>query len=295
MSRATGGGENWVALLGVKGGPAIRPGSALPTSSLLALGGRLIVVDCGLGVTRGLVGQGMSLSALEMIFITHLHSDHYLELGPLLHTAWTAGLKTPVRVFGPEGVAQYWQAFLVSMQADIDLRMADEGRPDLRALIQIHVLEAGLVVVESGLEVQALRNIHPPLVETFALSFAADGHRVVFSGDTAFHPPLAEFAHGADLLIHEAMLETALDALFARIGNGDDRLRRHWMRAHTTAQDAARLAELAGVKALALNHLIPSDDPGFGKADWLNAVRPHWQGPLHLGHDGMRIAIGTAA
>ena len=72
-----------LVLLGSKGGPALRPGGPWPSSSLLELGGRNIVVDSGLGVTRGLVDAGISLKALDLIFITHLHSDHVLELGPL--------------------------------------------------------------------------------------------------------------------------------------------------------------------------------------------------------------------
>jgi ribonuclease BN (tRNA processing enzyme) len=124
-----------LALLGSKGGPAIRPGSAMPTASLLVLGGRKVVIDCGLGVTRGLTQQGMALAELDIVIITHLHSDHYLELGPLLHTAWTAGLKSMVRIFGPAGLDDYWSHFVRSMQFDIDLRIEDEGRPDLRSLV----------------------------------------------------------------------------------------------------------------------------------------------------------------
>ena len=135
--------KNYVALLGTKGGPAIRPGSTMPTSSLLKLGQQTAVVDCGLGVTRGLIDQGIQLKDIDLIFITHLHSDHYLELGPLLHTAWTAGLKTPVTVYGPVGLADYWTAFLQSMKADIDLRIENEGRPDLAALVSIETIEAG--------------------------------------------------------------------------------------------------------------------------------------------------------
>ena len=101
-----------LVLLGSKGGPALRPGGPWPSSSLLELGGRTIVVDCGLGVTRGLVDAGIGLKALDLIFITHLHSDHVLELGPLIHTAWTAGLATPVEVFGPPGTGHYWRRFL---------------------------------------------------------------------------------------------------------------------------------------------------------------------------------------
>jgi ribonuclease BN (tRNA processing enzyme) len=282
---------DYVALMGTKGGPAIRPGSTMPTSSLLSLGGRRVVVDCGLGVARGLTLQGMRLQDIDLILITHLHSDHYLELGPLLHTAWTAGLKSPVDVWGPPGLAAYWGHFIASMQADIDIRIEDEGRPDLRDLVRFHEITTDAPMNFGALRVTAMRNAHPPLIDTYALRFEAEGKAVVFSGDTAFMPELADFARGADLLIHEAMLGEALPALMARIGNGDDRLMKHWLRAHTLAAGAARIAAMAGVKALALHHLIPSDDPAYGPAEWQASIAAHWQGPFHLGHDGLRIAL----
>jgi len=263
----------------------------MPTSSLLTLDAQQIVVDCGLGVTRGLVDQGMQLKDLGLIFITHLHSDHYLELGPLIHTAWTAGLKSPVKIWGPLGLATYWENFVASMLADIALRIADEGRPDIRNLVTIHVIEEGDFIQLGNLTVSAMRVDHPPLTDCFALSFRTPACHVVFSSDTCYFPALADFAKGADLLIHEAMLHAALAPLVARVGNGDDRLMQHLMRSHTTAQDAARIATAAGVRALALHHLLPSDDPDFGPADWDAAVSPHWSGPFHLGTDGLRIAL----
>lgn len=283
--------DNYVSLLGTKGGPAIRPGSSMPTSNLICLNGKQMVVDCGLGVTRGLVDQGMQLKNLSMIFITHLHSDHYLELGPLLHTAWTAGLKTRVEIWGPAGLDVYWDGFVSSMKADIDLRIEDEGRPDLRDLVQIHVIDIGTVVERGGLSVSALRTIHPPLIDTFALSFRTEEVHVVFSGDTAPLNALENFAKGADLLIHEAMLEAALPALMERIGNGSDKLMKHWLRSHTFAQDAAKTAVAAEVKQLALSHLIPSDDPTYTDAHWRDAVAGIWNGALHIGKDGMRIDL----
>lgn len=293
MSNVTADGPvgDFVALLGTKGGPAIRPGSTMPTSSLVQLDGRRIVVDCGLGVARGLIDQGMALRDLSLVFVTHLHSDHYLELGPLLHTAWTAGLSTPVIVYGPAGLDAYWRHFLDSMRADIELRQSDEGRPELASLVAIRTLEAGTVIDEGGLRVVAMRNIHPPLLDTFALSFRGTCSHVVFSGDTAPMDLLADWATGCDLLIHEAMLEPALEALFARVGNGDERLREHWLRSHSFAADAARLATRAKAGALALHHLIPSDDPDYGAEDWRAAVAPHWSGALHVGRDGLVIPL----
>ncbi len=282
---------NYVALLGTKGGPAIRPGSSMPTSSLVCLNNHKIVVDCGLGVTRGLVDQHMALKELSTIFITHLHSDHYLELGPLIHTAWTAGLNSHVDVWGPPGLELYWESFLKSMQADINLRINDEGRPDLETLVRIHVIDAGHVIDHHAITVEAMRVTHPPLIDCFALSFKTEENHVVFSGDTAPMEALADWASGCDLLIHEAMLEEALPALFARIGNGDDRLRQHWMRSHTLAHDAAQLATRAKASALALHHLIPSDDPDFKKTHWQAAVKPYWDGVLYIGHDGLVIPL----
>lgn len=283
--------ENYVALLGTKGGPAIRPGSSMPTSALYVLGGQQIVVDCGLGVTKGLVDQGMQLADLSLVFITHLHSDHYLELGPLIHTAWTAGLKTRVEIYGPAGLADYWDGFLTSMAADIDLRIADEGRPDLRALVTIHTINANMFYDRNGLSVTAIRTQHPPLVDCFALSFRTDAVHVVFSGDTAPIPEMVDFARDADLLVHEAMLEPALPALMARVGNGSDKLLQHMLRSHTFAHDAAKIATKAGVKHLALSHLVPADDPDYTVADWRAAVAGHWDGPLTIGPDGVRIDL----
>lgn len=284
---------NFIALLGTKGGPAIRPGSSMPTSNLFVLNDNPIVVDCGLGVTKGLVDQGMALKDVSLIFITHLHSDHYLELGPLIHTAWTAGLKTPVSIYGPTGLDAYINSFMDSMKADIDLRIDDEGRPDLRTLIDIHVIDEGEVHNQDGIKVSAIRTAHPPLVDCFALSFKTQHYHVVFSGDTAPIPEMESFAKGADLLIHEAMLEAALPALMSRIGNSSEKLMAHWLRSHTFAHDAAHTAANAGVKALALTHLIPADDSDYTEQHWHEAAAGIFDGKLIVGSDGVRIELAA--
>ncbi|WP_172352999.1 MBL fold metallo-hydrolase [Mesorhizobium sp. NZP2298] len=279
-----------LVLMGSKGGPALRPGGPWPSSSLLEIGGRTIVVDCGLGATRGLVDAGISLKALDLIFITHLHSDHVLELGPLVHTAWTAGLATPISVFGPPGTGHYWRRFCQAMEFDIEIRIVDEGRPDIRDLVLIDEFGEGQVVEQGGLKVTALRVDHPPVTDCFALRFEHGGKTVVFSADTAFFPPLADFAEGADLLVHEAMLEEGIERLVARTGNGA-RLKEHLLASHSFAQEAGRIASDAGVKRLVLNHLIPADDPEITEADWLAAVRKTWAGDLTIARDGLVVEL----
>ncbi len=279
-----------LVLLGSKGGPALRPGGPWPSSSLLEFGGRTIVVDCGLGVTRGLVDAGIGLKALDLIFITHLHSDHVLELGPLLHTAWTAGLASPVTLFGPPGTGHYWRRFCQAMEFDIEIRIVDEGRPDIRELVSIVEFGEGQILAQRGLKVSALRVDHPPVTDCFALRFDHAGKSIVFSADTAFFPPLAGFAKNADILIHEAMLEQGIERLVARTGNGA-RLKEHLLASHSFAEEAGRIASDAGVKRLVLNHLIPADDPEIGEADWVAAVRKSWSGDLTIARDGLVVGL----
>lgn len=279
-----------LVLLGTKGGPAIRPGGPSPTAMLLQASGRNLVIDCGLGVTRGLVEAGLHLRDLDLIFITHLHSDHVLELGPLIHTAWTTGLARPVTVYGPPGTQDLWSGFLASLSYDIRTRIDDEGRPDLGSLVTIVEYGPGMVFEADGLSVDALRVDHPPVTDCFALRARFSGRCVVFSSDTAYFPPLAEFASGADILVHEAMLPEGVESIVSRTGNGA-RLREHLIASHTFAADAGRIAAAAGVKRLVLNHLIPADDPAFTEADWRAALVPVWSGDLVIGSDGLVIGL----
>jgi ribonuclease BN (tRNA processing enzyme) len=284
-----------VTILGSKGGPAIRTGGPSPTSLLLDAGGKVYVIDCGLGVTRGYVEAGYSLKALSTILITHHHSDHNLEFGNLVHTAWTAGLATPVNAYGPAGLAGMWPAFCRLNAFDISTRIIDEGRPDLEPMITVREFADGLVMDDGTVRVEAMRNDHPPVTDSFALRFTVTsgvdaGKVIVFSGDTAHMPEMAAFARNADMLVHEAMLLPAVDRLVARVGNGA-RLKAHLLASHTAAEDVARTAAEAGVKHLVLNHLIPADDPAVTDADWEQAVRTRYAGPLTLARDGLKVSV----
>jgi len=288
---AVGDGGARLVVLGSKGGPALRPGGPRPTSTLLELGGRRVVVDAGLGVTQGLVDAGVDLRTLDLIYLTHLHSDHVLELGPLVHTAWTCGLKRPLEVFGPSGSEALWEGFLASMSLDIAIRIEDEGRPPLTELVRWRPLEAGDVSPSGGgLVVSALRVPHPPLVDAFALRFAATEGAVVFSGDTAYHPPLADFARGAELLVHEAMLPEGIERLVRETGMGA-KLRAHLERSHSSVDEAASIAAAAGVPRLLLHHLIPADDPAVTAEAWLQRARAHYHGEVLVAHDGLEVAL----
>lgn len=287
-----------LTLLGTKGGPALREvgPSFLPTSHHLEIAGRSIVIDCGIGVSAALVQAGVSLPQITDIFITHYHSDHVLELGGLLHTAWTAGLKTPIHIYGPVGLEQVMQGFYAMMSFDINLRIQDEGRIPLSDLIHLHEFNADptardpLSLIETAdLQVHAMRVEHPPVTHTYALKFCGDGRTVTFGSDTAYLPELAEFARGSDILVHEAMHEKGIAYILSKTTNTDDRLRKHLLASHTFAADAAKLAHQAQVGRLVLNHLLPPERHICSDDDWRREVLPHFQGALNIGYDGLKI------
>ena len=291
-------GRNRLILLGTKGGPNLRPNSPLPTSHALVWNNRLHVIDAGYGVSLRLVQAGLPVQALDRIFITHHHSDHSLELGVLIQNAWLCGLKTPVHVHGPRTTQHLITHTQEAFRFDIETRISDEGRPDIREMVHVHeygiASDACEILETDEMRVTALRNAHPPVTDSFALRFdlhdANHTRSIVFSGDTAWHPPLAEFAKGADLLVHEVMYGPGVEALAARNVNAS-RIREHLLASHTLAEDVGRIATQAGVKKLALNHFVPADDPSITPEVWREAVAKNFAGEIIPGADLMEFDL----
>ena len=279
---------NKLILLGTKGGPAVRPNGSMPTSSLLSLDGQKILIDAGLGVTRGLVNTGFDLRTLSTIFITHLHSDHILELGPLIHTAWATGLKSSINVYGPSGLVKYWTNFITSMALDIDNRTLNEDHTPLEKIVNIHRLSDQPLMLDK-LQVFFLEVPHPPMEECFAFKFIGS-KSITFSGDTHFFPPLADFARDSDILVHEAILTDYIDTLVEKTGLGN-KLRKHLLRAHTPLEKVIKIARMANCKTLILNHLIPNDDPAYDQKVWLDRSQEDWSGKTLVGRDGLEIKL----
>ncbi len=275
--------ETKIVLLGTKGGPRVTPGRSNP-ANLLLIGGVPYVIDCGYGVARQLTRAGVKLPSLRYLFITHHHSDHNLEYGNLLYSAWAAGLKDKVKAYGPKGLEEMTREFWALNKFDIETRIADEGRPDLRQLVEAHDIDEGEVLRNDQVVVTSRRTPHPPITDNFALKFQTADRTVVFSADTAYNPALAEFAKGADVLVHEVMYEPGVDALVKRIPNGAT-LKKHLMASHTLTTDVGRIAAAAGVKTLVLSHFVPGDDDSITDDMWAEGVRQHFNGTIIVGKD----------
>lgn len=66
-------------------------------------------------------------------------------------------------------------------------------------------------------------------------------------------------------------------------------LKRSILSHHTSAEDAGRVAQAAGVKTLVLSHLIPAEDPAVPESVWIDAARLHFGGSIVVGRDLMEI------
>jgi len=277
-----------IVLLGTKGGPRVG-GARKNPATLLKIGGVPYVIDCGYGVCAQLLKAGVPLQTLRYIFLTHMHSDHNLEYGPLVYNAWANGLKQRVDAYGPSTLNHQTAAYFDSMKFDIDIRIDDEGRPDLRKLIAPHEFDDnGLVMENADVRVTATRVRHPPVKDAFAFRFDTQDRSVVISGDTNYSPELIELAKGADVLLHEVLHVPGLDALLKRVNNAAT-LREHILASHTTTEDVGRVAAAAGVKKLVLHHFVPGDDPSISDEMWTEDVRKHFKGEIVVGRDLMVI------
>src|SRR3954468_7206714 len=172
---------------------------------------------------------------------------------------------------------------------DIDTRISNEGRVSLVPLVHVHeIRDNGAVMSDSTVKVTAALVDHPPVVPAFGYRFDAHDRSIVISGDTAPSDNLARLARGADVLVHSVMYPPAIDRLVARVPNAAA-LKESILAHQTSAEDAGRIAQAAGVNTLVLSHLVPADDPQVSEDMWLDAARSHFRGKVIVGTDLLEI------
>jgi ribonuclease BN (tRNA processing enzyme) len=278
-----------LVLLGTGGGPRVIPNGRAKSANLIVANGVPYVVDCGSGVSQQFVRAGVPLNTLRYVFITHHHSDHDLDYGNLIYNAWVWGLRAPVDAYGPPPIKAMTEAYWQLNRFDIETRIADEGRPDLRKLVTAHEFaEPGVVMQNADVKVTAARVRHPPIVHAYAYRFDAADRSIVISGDTTYSPELIALAKGADVLVSEVMHLASLETLLKKVPNATT-LREHLLASHIVTEDLGKLAAAAGAKTLVLTHFVPPDDNSITDDMWTEGVRKHYGGQIVVGRDLMEI------
>ena len=115
-----------VVLLGT-GTPRPDPARSGPATAIV-VDGTAYLVDLGPGIVRraaAAFGKGieaLAVEKLETAFVTHLHSDHTVGYPDLIFTTWVQGRRSPLKVYGPEGLEAMTNHLMLAWQADIDIR-----------------------------------------------------------------------------------------------------------------------------------------------------------------------------
>jgi ribonuclease Z len=245
----------------------------------LAREGETMLLDCGEGTQRQMMRYGVGFSFRE-IFFTHYHADHMLGLTGLLRTMGLQERTEPVMLYGPKGAARILGAALalgversrfpveiVEVKAGDRLARAEydmvafetEHRADTIgwALVEHERLgrfdpeRARSLGIPEGPLWGRIHKGQPVTLDDGRVVTPAElvgptraGRTVVYSGDTRPCKSVIAASRGADLLVHEATFGTEEQPRAEETG-------------HSTAAQAARVGQDAGVRRLVLTHISP--------------------------------------
>lgn len=194
----------------------------------------VLLVDCGGDVLQRMLMADLSFDRLAGLIITHAHPDHVSGFPLFMEKIWLAGRRTPIPVCGIEPALEQAQKTFDAFSTitagwddmpDIDWRPVELARgatvwDDATWTVTAAPVEHGIPNV--GLRIQSKRT----------------GSTVGYSCDTAPSGNVAHLGRDADWLVHEAN------------GEGEG---------HSSAPQAARIAQQAQAERLVLVHLPPGD------------------------------------
>ena len=234
-------------------------------SVLIQVGTSRLLFDSGPGTMRRLLEAQTSIFDISHIFYSHFHPDHSGEFVPFIFsTKYPDGSQrtTPLMVAGGLGFLDFYEGLKSVYGQWIELAPGllnvmefDNKRPDTRQFEDFAVNTAPVAHNEESIAYRIT---------------SADGHSVVYTGDTDYTDTIIDLAKDADLLICECALP--------------DKFR---VKGHLTPSLAGDLAAKANVRKLVLTHFYPQCD----NEDIAAECRKTYSGPLVLAEDLMEITV----
>jgi len=227
-------------------------------STLISTEKQKILIDAGSGVTQRLSEFGLAPSEIDVILITHLHSDHIVDLYQLYISGWHTGRTKPFKIVGPKGIKKFFDKTVEAYSDELNLRVDWEKRPNHEGLdIEITEIEKEFVYESMGIKIT--------------------DKKITYSGDTRYSINLEEASKDADYLIHEVFVSLNFD---------DKRMTQDTLvnvkEYHSTPEDVGTLAQAANVKKLILNHFVP---PVFDEESLKAEISQYYDGEIIVGND----------
>lgn len=278
------------------------------TGTAVFAGGFFFLFDVGDGVVKEAEKLRLPLPSLSAVFISHWHSDHYIELPHVINRTWQLGRSAKLDVHGPKGLDSILfntHAFLLHENLN---RVAHHGDSVMNTSIagtNAFEIETGtqdfaVLFEKNDVKITTFEVCHPPIEPSYGFKIEYKGKSLVISGDTKEDcDNVKRFAAAADMLIHEAMLK---DVFFksSEMNNGasnswgnrrNAKIAEDITEYHTSPLHVGKLANEAQVKSLVLNHFAPVPSNIILSRRYRFAVRRNYKGPLKLAKDGSEYYI----
>jgi ribonuclease Z len=280
-----------VTLLGTAS-PSPRPDRFGP-STLVEAGDQKLLIDAGRGVPIRLWQIKVPMGKIDVLFLTHFHSDHTSGIPDLWLTGWLAApfgqRKTPFHVIAPVGAKALMENLQKAYALDIKIRLEDEKLQPEGIAVNVEEFNGeGAIYEKNGVKVMSFEVHHGDAIKpSVGYRIEYKGHAVVLSGDTRYDENVVKHAVGADLLIHE--VGAARPALMAV--PAVQRIIAH----HTTPKEAGMVFAMAKPKLAVYSHIVLQSNAQIPEPtldDVVAETRQTYGGLLEVGEDLMSFEIG---
>ena len=277
-----------VTLLGT-GTPIPDPARFGP-STLVEAGNKKLLFDAGRGVPIRVRQLGFREGKIDVVFLTHYHSDHTAGIPDIWLTGWLGNSRQePFRLIGPVGAKSLMANLESAYALDIKIRLEDEKLPPGGIATVVEEFEKdGVVYDKDGVKVITFTVDHGAAIKP-AVGYRIEykGRAVVISGDTRYDQNVIKYGTGVDLLIHEVCVvrpELLSNPYIKRVVDH-----------HTTPREAGQVFSLAKPKLAVYSHLVFLSSDKVPRAtvdDIVAGTRETYDGPLQVGEDLMSFEIG---
>ncbi len=167
---------------------------SLPNTSVLVRSRLTVLCDCGYSAPPQVWKAAPQTDAIDMIYISHAHADHYFGLPAVLTRMWEEQRTKPLTLLSQPGV--------IAQIKDI-LEYGYRGLPArFQYPIEYREAKPGESVEAGGMTFQFAPSRHS--VSNLAVRMEAEGKAFCYSGDGMFTDQGRALFAGADLLVHEA-------------------------------------------------------------------------------------------
>ena len=257
-------------------------------ATLVEAGETKILIDAGRGAIQRLfqVGGAELVREIDLVLLTHLHSDHVVGLPDLWLTGWVFGRDRPLPVIGPPGTVEMCghldQAFA------FDKKVRGDGRyPAAGVLLEARDVEPSVVHEAGDLKVTAFEIDHGDgIVPAYGYRIEFGERSAAFSGDMKYDERIVEHARGVDVLVMEVIsVEVELERAAVKSQEAIDKIISH----HIGPQRAGSLFARVKPRLAVYTHIVPSP---AGPEDLIPPTRKSYDGPLAVGYDLMQITVG---